>query len=328
MPKVQLFKWDYIYKRNERLSNHLTEEVAAATQDLIDANYEMTLLNERLEKDKKHSEMDLEMASVVQRNFFPRPNRHFRGWEIAVCYSPAAKVSGDFYDFYNYNDILNGISIFDVSGHGLSASLITMLSKNIISRVFQTGFRRKEAVDRILTKINNMILYEKGDIDNYMTGVLCRFEDSEDSKKCNVELGNAGHPYPLKYSLHDNEVYELKGNDGKQHYGAIGMKGITVSFARSIFSMTTGDILILYTDGITEAANSQQVQFGVERIKEIIKKNHAKPAEEKMEEFTEYRPSEDDITLIIAKRTNAAEYVADEEEFKDSDDELEELTDA
>ena len=324
-----------IYKRNERLSNHLTEEVAAATQDLIDANYEMTLLNERLEKDKKHSEMDLEMASVVQRNFFPRPNRHFRGWEIAVCYSPAAKVSGDFYDFYNYNDILNGISIFDVSGHGLSASLITMLSKNIISRVFQTGFRRKEAVDRILTKINNMILYEKGDIDNYMTGVLCRFEDSEDSKKCNVELGNAGHPYPLKYSLHDNEVYELKGNDGKQHYGAIGMKGITVSFARSIFSMTTGDILILYTDGITEAANSQQVQFGVERIKEIIKKNHAKPAEEiighiidKMEEFTEYRPSEDDITLIIAKRTNAAEYVADEEEFKDSDDELEELTDA
>ena len=324
-----------IYKHNERLSNHLSEEVAAATLDLKDANYELSLLNERLEKDRKHSEMDLEMASVVQRNFFPRPNKHFRGWEIAVCYSPAAKVSGDFYDYYNYNDILNGISLFDVSGHGLSASLVTMLSKNIISRVFQTGFRRKESVDRILTKINNMILYEKGDIDNYMTGILCRFDDSNEDGKCNIELGNAGHPYPLKFSLRDNEVYELKGNDGKPHYGAIGMKGITVSFARSNFSMTTGDILVLYTDGITEATNPNQVQFGTSHMKEIIKKNHARPSSEiigliidELEKFTEYKQLDDDITLIIAKRTNEAEFVADEEHFEEAEEEIEELTDA
>lgn len=332
---ILAIRFSKIYLKNEQLSNHLVEEVAAATHDLQDANYELSLLNERLEKEKKHSEMDLEMASVVQRNFFPSPNKHFRGWEISVCYSPASKVSGDFYDYYNYNDILNGISLFDVSGHGLSASLVTMLSKNIISRVFQTGFRRKEAIDSVLTKINNMILYEKGDIDNYMTGILCRFEDTNENGKCNVELGNAGHPYPLKYSLRDNEVYELKGNDGKQHYGAIGMRGINVSFARSIFSMSTGDILVLYTDGITEASNSKQVQFGVERIKNILKNNHARPTSEiigliidKLEEFTEYRQFDDDITLIIAKRTNEAEFIADEEHFEDGVEEIEELSDA
>ena len=324
-----------IYKNNKRLTNHLAEEVTAATRDLKNANSELSLLNERLEKDKKHSEMDLEMASVVQRNFFPSPNKHFRGWEISVCYSPAAKVSGDFYDYYNINDMLNGISLFDVSGHGLSASLVTMLSKNIISRVFQTGFRRKESVDRILTKINNMILHEKGDIDNYMTGILCRFDNDGQAEKCNVELGNAGHPYPLKYSLKDNEVCELKGNDGKPHYGAIGMKGITVSFARSNFSMTTGDILILYTDGITEATNLKQTQFGTSQIKEIIKKNHTRPASEiisliikELEKFTEHRQLEDDITLIIAKRTNEAEFVADEEHFEESEEDIEELIDA
>ncbi len=325
-----------LYRKNELLSNHLKEEVSARTSELEDANYELSLLNERLEKDKSHAEQDLEMAALVQRNFFPKPNKNFRGWDVSVCYSPQSKVSGDFYDYYNYNDILNGLSLFDVSGHGLSASLVTMLSKNIISRIFQTGFRRKEPIDRVLSKVNNMILAEKGNIDNYMTGVLCRFTESEDFSSCGVELGNAGHPYPLKYSVHDNEVFELKGNDGKKHYGAIGMKGITVSFARSNFVMSTGDILVLYTDGLTEASNSKMEQFGTERIKAIVKKYHARPPSEivgyiidSLEEFCEYRKYDDDITLIIAKRTNVSEYIDEyiEEYAEDSVEELETLDD-
>ena len=272
------------------------------------------------------------MASVVQRKFLPQPNKLFRGWEISICYSPQAKVSGDFYDYYSYDNTLNGISLFDVSGHGLSASLITMLSKNIIARVFQTAFRRKESVDKILNKINNMILNEKGDVENYMTGILCSFDDSENPAKCKVELGNAGHPYPLKYSVQDNEIFELKGNDGKPHYGAIGMQGISVSFARSNFLMQTGDILVLYTDGLTEALNTKQEQFGLSAIKEIIKNNHAKSSGEilgliidKLNEFTEYRGIDDDLTVIIAKRKNVSEYVAEEEKDEDFDDTIEEL---
>lgn len=324
-----------IYHNNEQLSKHLREEVESRTMDLQEANDALSILNERLEKDKTRSDMDLEMASLVQRKFLPKPNKQFRGWEIAVCYAPQAKVSGDFYDYYSYNDTLNGLTLFDVSGHGLSASLVTMLSKNIISRVFQTGFRRKEPVDKILNKINNLILAEKGDIENYMTGILCRFDDSETPGKCKVELGNAGHPYPLKYSLLDNEVFELKGNDGKQHYGAIGMKGITVSFARSNFLMATGDILLFYTDGLSEAANSKQEQFGLSAVKEIMKQNHAKSSSEilglimeKLEEFTEYRGYEDDLTLIIAKRKNISEFIEDEEHDESFDDNVEELEDA
>ncbi len=326
-------RFSNLYRSNENLTNHLQEEVDVRTHDLQNANTTLSVLNERLEKDKKHSEIDLEMAALVQKNFFPNPDKHFKGWEISVCYSPQSKVSGDFYDYYSYNDILNGLSLFDVSGHGLSASLVTMLSKNIISRVFQTGFRRKEPVNKILTKINNMILSEKGDIENYMTGILCRFDEAAGSNKCKVELGNAGHPYPLKYSAEDNEIYELKGNDGKKHYGAIGMKGITVSFAQSDFVMNKNDILVLYTDGITEAANIKYEQFGIDRIKHLIKQNHEKSSGEIVKiimnalfDFTQQKPLEDDITIIIAKRTDLNDFVAEAEHEDDEDELIEELS--
>ncbi len=326
-------RFTQIYKSNENLKNHLQEEVDARTHELQGANQELSILNERLERDKHRSDMDLEMASLVQRNFFPQPNKHFKGWEIAICYAPQAKVSGDLYDYYSYNDILNGLSLFDVSGHGLSASLVTMLSKNIIARVFQTGFRRGESIDKILTKINNMIISEKGEIDNYMTGILCRFDNLQDTDQCKVQLGNAGHPYPLKFSAQDNEVFELKENDGKQHYGAIGMQGIKVSFASSDFVMSLGDILVCYTDGITEATNSKYEQFGVERIKKVIKENSKKSSNEllklimdSLDQFTQDKPLEDDVTVIIAKRTNVSDFISDEheEEYEEKLEELEE----
>lgn len=325
-------RFGIIYRNNERLSDHLLDEVALRTHELADANYELSVLNEKLEKDKLRSDMELEMASVVQRKFLPKTNKLFKGWEIAICYAPHSKVSGDFYDYYSYNNSLNGITLFDVSGHGLSASLVTMLSKNIISRIFQTGYKRKESVDKLLNKINALILAEKGDIENYMTGILCRFDNTENSAKCSVELGNAGHPYPLKYSIQENEVFEIKSNDGKQHYGAIGMKGIAVSFARSNFLMSTGDILVFYTDGLTEASNSKQEQFGVNYMKSILKEYHTKPPVEilgiimqKLDDFTEYRGFEDDLTVIIAKKCNPAEFVAEDEIDDFSDNNIEEL---
>lgn len=325
-------RFGIMYQSNLRLSNHLIEEVEIRTQDLKDANDALQLLNDQLESDKQRSDIDLEMASVVQRKFLPRPNKNFKGWEIATCYSPQSKVSGDFYDYYSYNDILNGLTLFDVSGHGLSASLVTMLSKNIISRMFQTGFRKQESVDNILNKINNMILFEKGDIENYMTGILCRFDGIDSQGRCKVEVGNAGHPYPLKYSVSKDEVYELKGNDGKQHYGAIGMRGITTSFARTDLMMAKGDLLVFYTDGLTEATNPEQEQFGIENIKRIIQENHDKsPSEiigsimEALDDFTDYENVDDDITVIIAKRTDEKDFVSDEEHDEDYFGQYEEL---
>ncbi len=311
-------RFSRVYSRNEQLSTHLQEEVESRTQDLKYANNELSLLNDKLKQEKIRSDMDLEMASVVQKRFFPQPDKHFRGWDISIFYAPQAKVSGDLYDYYSFNDTLNGLSLFDVSGHGIAASLVTMLSKNVISHAFLKGYRNNESIDSILTKINNVIIYEKGEIDNYMTGLLCRFEDSKDTSHCQVEIGNAGHPYPLMYSKKDNKVYALSGNDGKRHFGAIGMKGIAVSFGTSFFEMDEGDILICYTDGLTEATNNKLDQFGTESIKKIMTENSESSAGELVEKitgallnFTQGKALEDDITIIIAKRMNPKEFIPD-----------------
>ncbi len=323
------FRFAYTYFRNERISNHLQEEVNLRTHELQDANYELSILNERLERDKYRSDMDLEMASIVQKRFFPQPDKHFKGWEIAICYEPLAKVSGDLYDCYSYNEVLNGISLFDVSGHGISASLVTMLAKNIISHAFQKGFRNKESMRTILNKINNIIIYEKGEIDNYMTGILCRFEKSDAPDKCLVEMANAGHPHPLLFKAEDASVSEVRSNDYSSHYGAVGMRGIDVSFAEFDFNMAQGDVLVCYTDGLTESTNLQLEQFGIERVKQIIRENGDRPSNEILKQitdqllaFTSEKSLEDDITIIIAKRT-AAEFFEPEEELEFGVEDLE-----
>lgn len=325
------------YASNEQLTNHLQDEVEKQTREITNANKELSSLNEQLEREKLIADMDLQMASIVQQRFFPRPNKHFRGWEVSVYYSPQSKVSGDLYDYYNYNEILNGLSLFDVSGHGISASLVTMLSKSIISHTFQKGYRNKESMEAILSRINNTILYEKGDIENYMTGILCRFSDTSNSDVCHVEIGNAGHPYPLLYSSRDKTVSTIKNTDGKKHYGAIGMKGIAVAFGCAQFEMEKGDILICFTDGLTESTDRKLNQYGTDRIKQLLAENSSKSAAELLKtitdnfyNFTENKPVEDDITIIIAKRTDPALFVPDEEHEEEvligPEEQLEELS--
>lgn len=312
------------------LNENLDEEVRKRTHELEDANYELSVLNERLEKEKFRSDMDLEMASVIQRKFFPQPNKIFKGWQIAILYEPLAKVSGDLYDYYNFNEYLNGLSLFDVSGHGISASLITMLSKNIISHTFQKGYRKSESVEKMLYKINNQIIREKGNIDNYLTGILCRFGNFEKDDSCSVEMGNAGHPYPLLFSKKDALVKEITKEEGQIHYGAIGMRGMDVSYPETKFKIQVGDILVFYTDGITESSNKESEQFGLKRVKNIIAANSEKSPNEilniltwELAQFTDGKPLEDDITIIILKRTDSSLKIEqnyeeeDEEEYED-----------
>jgi sigma-B regulation protein RsbU (phosphoserine phosphatase) len=199
---------------------------------------------------------------------------------------------------------------------------------------------KKESIHSILTRINNEIIQQKGDIDNYMTGILCRFTENKNDNTCHVEIGNAGHPYPLKFTAKTGEVTEIRDDSEKKHFGAIGMQGIAVSFADSDFTMTTGDILIFFTDGLTEATNPQLGQFGTEELKTIIKVNRNKSTEEilkiirkRLSVFVQNKPLEDDITIIIAKRTDPDNFVPEEEPevemiIEPKDEQIEELQSA
>lgn len=307
-------RYSRMFNRNEYLNEKLELEVANQTKKLSQSKAE-------LEAEIEKSNMDLEMASIVQQKFLPKSSRTFRGWDIAVAYKPLSAVSGDFYDYYDDDVNLTGLSLFDVSGHGISASLITMLAKSTVFRTFKKGCRNGESVSKILEKINELIIDEKGNVDNYLTGLLIKILPFTEDDSCTVELGNAGHPYPLLFSSDNSTVSDIMPSDLSRQYGAIGIKGIDVSFQSMTFNMKINDILLLYTDGLIETMNTRREQFGKERVKKIITDNHEKNSREIIEilfsELNAYKdgkPLDDDITVIVLKREPTAGYIEELDE--------------
>lgn len=302
--------------QNEYLNVRLRHEVLKQTRAVSKKNTQLT-------EEIKRAEADLEMASIVQRKFFPYPPKSLRGWDIAVSYKPLEKVSGDLYDYYVEKDHLNGFSLFDVSGHGIAASLVTMLAKNIIFQAFIRNMRKHETISRTLYEINDTILEAKGDIENYLTGVMFRFGAFDENGVCTVEMANAGHPNPILYSAKSNICDEIESGNSDEHHGAIGLDFITVSFPQVSFTMEEDDVLVFYTDGLAEGTNRAKEQFGHERIKKVVKDSFAKDAQSIMEdiidafaEFTNGEKRNDDITIVVLKRENPANYIEELSEIQ------------
>lgn len=298
-----------ILEKNEYLNANLQMEVNAQTENL-------RIANEMLEERIKRSQIDLKMASIVQQKIFPYPNKNFTGWDIAVAYEPLTEVSGDFYDYYSLGNTLDGISLFDVSGHGVAASLVTMLAKNIVYNAFQKNRFYDVPISKCLLDINHNLIAAKGSIENYMTGIMFRFSSFDENDACEVALANAGHPRPILYSVKNDECEELKGDSGEKQVGALGMNDIEVSFRDVRFKMQQNDVLVCYTDGITEAKNIHGELFGKKRLMNIIKENHNKDAHRMLQVIqSEYNAfvgeadREDDVTVFILKREDSRDFL-------------------
>ena len=304
-----LLRFGSMYMHNTELNTklsefntHLEEVVAMRTKELSEANFVLS--------------KGLETVAHVQKNFLPVKNRSFKGWELSISYTALDNnVSGDLYDYYFTGPILDGLGIFDVSGHGIPAGLMTILAKGIISQHFIIGRSQEEPLSNVLVDINNSYIKEKVDVENYITGLLFRFSDFNSKDVCSVEFANAGHPYPLMYVAEEDKVVELKAVDEKQ-YGIIGVEGLDVSFPPINVRASKDDIFICFTDGITDAMNKNGVEFSKESIINIVKTYHAESAimimnriMDAMYDFIGNASLTDDITLIVLKRTDSKDYI-------------------
>ncbi len=316
MPFISIFGWtgvviiffiyfciDYskIANRLEYLNQSLEDEIKLQTKQLTD-------VNGRLEHDREKSLKDMRMAAIVQKKYFHAPEHPLKNWDFAVRYEPLSLVSGDLYNFYHEGESLNGISLFDASGHGVAASLVTMLAENIIQQTYNELIKNGESVANALKLINERFIEAKGEIDNYLTGILLNMKENEDGS-CTVTMSNAGHPYPLFYSAKEDEVQEMLPTADMPYTGPVGLSGLNVEYSEMTFTMHKGDILFLYTDGITEMQNREKRDFGIEEIQNILEKNSADVAEEiarklmkGMEDFIKDTPRTDDVSIIILKR--------------------------
>ena len=288
-------------EENNYLNENLEREIQIQTVDI-------TFANERLEQELKRAEQDLEMASVVQQNFLLPEDAQLEGWDIAILYEPLAKVSGDLYDYYCDGNKLLGFSLFDVSGHGIAASLVTMLSKNIIFKRFKSSLKSKESVSHTMMKINDSIIKSKGNIENYLTGLLFHIVEEND-ESVHIQMARGGHPYPVWYSAESDNIELFQTDSSEEQIGAIGINGIEVSYPNIDFDMKKGDVLVAFTDGLNESCNDNHEQFGRERIELLVKENHNLSANEIKEklinalnDFIGDVQRNDDITMIVLKK--------------------------
>ena len=286
--------------RVEFLNANLERLVQNRTEELTKSNTALEESNTHLKYEIERAEKEIELASFVQQSFYNIKLPEFKNYEVAYYNKPMAGVSGDLYDFYFTKDTLNGFGLFDVSGHGISSGLVTMLVKNIINDEFNKG--KKLPLEEVMNITNDRIITQKGNVENYLTGVLARINGN------NVDFVNAGHPNVIVYRAKTNTLEIIKRGENKES-GIIGISGFPVTFECVSVPIEKGDIMLLYTDGVTETMNRNREEFGVERLKRIFLKNTDLKIQEQIENivdeaktFANRTKIADDITLVMVKK--------------------------
>lgn len=283
----------------EYLNKNLEKIVRQRTSELEDSNILLADKNSELQFEKERTLKEIELASFVQQSFFDQRLPEINGWQISYFLKPLAGVSGDLYDVFHNGNELQGLGVFDVSGHGISSGLVTMLVKNIIEQEFYAG--KEEKLEDVMYIINDRVIEEKGNIENYLTGILVRIKENQ------IEYVNAGHPPTLLFRQ-DKKNPEFINTDRKQ-CGVIGIADFPINFETVSVDIRRGDTLLFYTDGITESMNEKREEFGKKRLydaflkyKDLSLDDQIKSIVNEVYTFHGKESLEDDITLLMLKK--------------------------
>lgn len=266
---------------------------------------------------------EIKQASLIQKTFFQQESGSYKGWEIAYSCIPMAGVSGDLYDLYpekqedlstttnglvpkSGRGMLKGLGIFDTSGHGISTGIITLLAKNIIRQEFYENVNND--IVEMMNKINVRFNVEKGELENYMTGVLLRMLDKDADGRGSIEFVNAGHQVPVFFK-HGSGSFELL-NNSTLSIGAIGLSSIEPYYDSINLKMEVGDQLILYTDGVVNCCAPGGRRLGQQGFIDILASHIEKDLELQLSDiisdiaaFKDIEPSKDDMTIMLLKYT-------------------------
>jgi serine phosphatase RsbU (regulator of sigma subunit) len=249
---------------------------------------EESIVKERLEK-------ELDVAREVQKKLLPEKSPVLEKLDISSVFIPAFEVGGDYYDFFDISDSKLGFVIADVSGKGISAAFIMAEIKGIFESLSHTGNRPRE----ILIKANE-ILKRTLDRKTFISAAYGIF----DLENNTLNISRAGHCPILLLRGGKIENLKPKGIGLGLVYGT--------QFEETLdeleFTLEENDIIVLFTDGITEAKNTEMEDFGTLVFEQILLENKEQSAERISEKvirevtlFSKNNPQHDDITLVILK---------------------------
>jgi len=268
---------------------NLLKSIASQLSITIENFY---LQKELMEKERMAKE--LEIAHDIQKSLFPSERPQLKNFSVDFNNIPAKECGGDYYDFIELSEELTGFAIADVSGKGVPAALIMVMARTILRGEASAKLKPDELIGRLNNRLSDTIVH--GRFITFFYGIL-------ESSSGLFTFSNGGHNYPYLYRASSGKIEELE-LDGM-------LLGVMTNneYESLEIKLELGDILVMYTDGVTEAQNSNQELFGEDRLKEIIIENSQKSANEirkniEIEVFkhTGSAPQFDDITLIVIKR--------------------------
>jgi sigma-B regulation protein RsbU (phosphoserine phosphatase) len=243
--------------------------------------------------EKGRLERELQVAREVQSSLIPLQTPDIAGWDFAARWKPARQVSGDFYDFVPAGQRL-GIVIADVSDKGMPAALFMALSRSII-RASVTS-TRSPAED--IGQANRLICADSAD-----SMFVTLFYAQLDPEMGELVYVNAGHNPPLLYRANQDELIELTRT------GMVLGLFEAVDFEQGTVQLNPADFILLYTDGVSEAMDAHNREFGKERLRRVLLENRqalaedmAEALEQALTAFTGEAAPSDDITFVIVRR--------------------------
>ncbi len=262
-----------------------------------------------IEKEKERLQTELEIAREVQSQLYPKEAPPTCGLKLTVRCDPARMVSGDYYDYAQIARGKLAFAIGDVAGKGISAALLMATLQAALRAQISTytPLRANECADvpevdaaRLVTKLNKQI-YAHTAPEKYATFFFATFD--EDTRT--LTYTNAGHLSPLLFRK--DEVIPLDSN------GTVVGAFPFAQYDESCMILNPGDLLVCYTDGITEPENAYGEMFGEERMIDLIKKHAAEDDHEivrivldSVRSWTGSPELHDDMTLLLARQVQTA----------------------
>lgn len=247
----------------------------------------------RAEEARIKAREEARMAKNIQLNFLPKNNPDLINYDIAGKNIPALNVGGDYYDFISLDRRRLAIGLGDVSGKGLPASLVMANLQATIRGQALLNATPKECLES-----SNKLLFHNIDRQTFVSlfyGIL----NTEDNT---LLYCNAGQNIPLIFSAAKKPV------PIKTHGLALGIKENVVYNMEKV-NINSGDILLIYSDGISEAMDDKMAEFGEERLLAIVEKNRKNSAVSLIDNILDAvnlhfgtSPQNDDMTIIILKR--------------------------
>jgi phosphoserine phosphatase RsbU/P len=237
---------------------------------------------------------EMEIAKQIQMSLLPEAPPHLQGVQIASLSVAAGHVGGDYYDFFVTDDRIIDTVIADVSGHNVGAALIMVETRSVLRAQINTS----SSPARVLTNLNSLLMSDLSRAELFISMFYVKYDTFTQW----LTYASAGHNKPVLYRISDAECMTLDA-EGM----ILGVKNDVVFEDRSIL-LDPGDILLLYTDGLTETTNSEEEMFGIERLSTILKELHEEPLQSIIDttyrevmNFAEGRALSDDISIVAMR---------------------------